>query len=935
MIGEPRHMRYARSIALIALAYFIAAKLGLSLALVNRYATAVWPPTGIALAALLLLGYRLWPGVLIGAFLANITTGDTVTLTGTLASFVIAIGNTLEALLGAHLVNRFASGPRAFDSARGVFKFTALAALVSTTVSATLGVTCLLLLGLAKWLNTPGIWLTWWVGDAGGDLLFAPALILWAVNRPLRWSRALALEAGLVFLALCVLTLAAFTNAFAPNSPAHLGMAFICAPALFWAAFRFGPREAATSMLLVSSFAIWGWLHGMISGEFSPPYVLLELQAYLGVTSVTVLAVAAEVCQRRQHLLRLELQEEALRRQTQILDLAHVLVRDIDDHITSWNPGAQRLYGFSQSEAIGKVSHALLRTRFPEPLDQIRAQLFASGGWQGEIEHQTRDGRKVVVASFWAMHRDKSGEPQAILEVNNDITELKRAEEAQLRLAAIVESSDDAMLAKSLDGVITSWNSGAERMYGYAAQEVIGQPVSLLSPRGYQEEMSAILERIRRGENIEHFETKRKRKDGTLIDVSLTVSPIRSQTGEITGASAVARNVTDRNRLEAQLRHAQKLESIGVLAGGVAHDFNNLLVGILGNASLALDDLPLGHPARDKLQEVVLASERAAELVRQLLVYAGKGVFTIKPVSLPEVVHEITQLIRSSVPKKVDLRIHLANDVPPVAGDPSQIQQLVMNLIINAAEAIGEDSGTVRVVVSERQIGQSYLRSAFGGEEIMSGRYVVLSVQDTGCGMDAETTSRIFDPFFTTKFTGRGLGLAVALGVVRWHKGAIKVHSTAGRGTTFEVLLPVTEGRSVPTGATVSPVNPSGNGTILVVDDETLVGRTVKATLEHHGYKVMLAGSGPEGIELFRSKASEISLVLLDMNMPGMGGEDAFEHLKKIRPDVRVIVSSGYNEAVAIERFGDYSVAGFIQKPYTSRQLAEKVKRVLTPGEDD
>lgn len=795
-------MRYVRSITVLALAYFVAAKLGLSLALVNKYATAVWPPTGIALAVLLLRGYRLWPGILIGAFLANVTTGDTVTLTGMLASLGIAIGNTLEALLGAHLLNRFANGLRAFDCARDAFRFAAFAALASTTVSATVGVACLLFLGLAKWMNAPGIWLTWWVGDAGGDLIFAPALILWSVNSRLRWNRAWALEAGFVLLALCMLALAALTNVFAPDAPAHLGMAFLCAPALLWAAFRFGPREAAASMLLVAGFAIWGWLHGMISGEFSPAYVLLELQAYLGVTSVTILAVAAEVSQRKQHLLKLELQDEALRRQTQLLDLAHFLVRDIHDHITSWNPGAERLYGFSQAEAIGKVSHALLRTRFPEPIEQIRAKLFANGGWQGELEHQTRDGRQVVVASFWALHRDKSGEPQAILEVNNDITELKRAEEARLRLAAIVESSDDAIVSKTLDGLIVSWNSGAERMYGYAAQEVIGQPISILSPPGHEEEMPAILERIRRGESIEHFETKRLRKDGTLIDVSLTISPIRSQTGEVTAASAVARDVTDRNRLEEQFRQAKKLESIGVLAGGVAHDFNNLLVGILGNASLALDDLPLAHPARDELQEVVLASERAAELVRQLLVYAGKGMFTMKPVSLPEVVREITQLIQPCVPKKVDLRFDLANDVPPVAGDPSQIQRLVMNLIINAAEAIAEETGSVLVVVRARQIDQAYLRGCFAGEEIKSGQYAVLSVQDNGCGMDHETASRIFDPFFTTKFTGRGLGLASALGVVRWHKGAIKVHSTPGAGSTFEVLLPIMDGHSAPYGAT-------------------------------------------------------------------------------------------------------------------------------------
>jgi PAS domain S-box-containing protein len=538
------------------------------------------------------------------------------------------------------------------------------------------------------------------------------------------------------------------------------------------------------------------------------------------------------------------------------------------------------------------------------------------------------------VASFWALDRDKTGEPQAILEVNNEITELKRAEEAQLRLAAIVESSDDAMMiAKTLDGVITSWNSGAERMYGYGAQEVIGRPISILSPPGHDEEMPATLERIRRGENIEHFETKRRRKDGTLIDVSLTVSSIKSQTGEITGASIVARDVTDRNRLEEQFRQAQKLESIGVLAGGIAHDFNNLLLAILGNASLALDDRTLPHTVRHELQEVVLASERAAELVRQLLVYAGKGVFAIKPVNLGKVVHEITHLIQSSIPKKIDLRFDLASDVPPVAADSGQIQQLVMNLIINAAEAIGENTGTVLVAVGAREIDQSYLRDVFGAGEIMPGWHVVLGVRDTGCGMNDRTKSRIFDPFFTTKFTGRGLGLAAALGIVRRHQGAIKVHSTPHRGTTFEVLLPVMEGRPAPSESAALPGKPSGNGAILVVDDETLVGRTAKAALEHHGYEVILAKSGHEGIELFESRASEIAVVLLDMNMPMMGGETAFEQLKKIRPDVRVIVTSGYNEERAVERFGGKRVAGFIQKPYTPRQLAEKVKRVLEAGE--
>lgn len=788
-------LRLMRAIALLALAYLIAAKFGLKLALVNPYATAVWPPTGIALAALLLWGNRLWPGVLIGAIVANVTTGDTITANTTLASIGIAAGNTLEALLGAHLVRHFAGGRHAFDRARDVFRFAALAAFTSTTVSATVGVACVWLFGLAKWTDISAIWVTWWVGDAGGDLIFAPMLILWVMNWRLRWNRSRVFEAALLLFVLCVLALTAFTNVFAPGRPVDLGRAFLCMPALLWAAFRFGQRETAATFLLASGIAIWGWLHGQVSGDLSPAYELLELQAYLGVTSIAILAVGAEVSERRRHEQSLDAQADVLRRQAQLLDLAPVLVRDTGDRIESWNSGAERLYGFKRSEAVGKISHALLQTRFPEPVEQCRAKLFANGHWQGELEHEARDGRRFVVASLWVLYRNKNGQPEAILEVNNDMTELRRAEEARLRLATIVESSDDAIFAKSLDGVIVSWNSGAERIYGYTAAEAIGRPIAMLAPPGREEEMPAILERLRRGEKWDHYETKRRRKDGTVIDVAVTISPIKSHSGEVTAASIVARDITDRKRLEEKLRQAQKLESIGVLAGGVAHDFNNLLVGILGNASLALDCLPSAHPAHESVQGVITASEAAAALVRQLLAYAGRGEFTVEPVSLPEVIRKMTKLLQASIPNRVDLRFDLAHNVPPVVGDPSQIQQVLMNLIINAAEAIGESDGMILVTIRAREIKQPDPLGAIGGEQINAGRYVVLKVQDTGCGMNDDTKSRVFDPFFTTKFTGRGLGLAAVLGIVLRHKGSIKVRSALGRGSTFEVLLPATEER--------------------------------------------------------------------------------------------------------------------------------------------
>jgi PAS domain S-box-containing protein len=435
------------------------------------------------------VGNRLWPGVLIGAIIANVTTGDSITANGTLTSIGIAAGNTLEALLGAHLVRHFAGGRHVFDRARVVFRFAALAAFTSTTVSATLGVACVWLAGFAKRTDISAIWVTWWVGDAGGDLIFAPVLILWAMNWRLRWDRSRIFEAALLLIVLCVLAVIAFSNVLAPGRPVDLGRAFLCMPALLWAAFRFGQRETAATFLLASGIAIWGWLHGQVAGDLSPAYELLELQAYLGVTSIAILAVGAEVSQRRRHEQLLDSQADVLRRQSQLLDLAPV--RDTDDRIESWNSGAERLYGFKRSEVVGRVSHDLLRTRFPEPLEQCRAKLFDNGHWQGELEHETRGGRRFVVASQWVLYRNTNGQPEAILEVNNDITELRRAEEARLRLAAIVESSDDAIFAKSLDGVILSWNSGAERIYGYSALEAIGWPVAILAPPSHEEEMSA------------------------------------------------------------------------------------------------------------------------------------------------------------------------------------------------------------------------------------------------------------------------------------------------------------------------------------------------------------------------------------------------------------------------------------------------------------
>jgi len=399
----------------------------------------------------------------------------------------------------------------------------------------------------------------------------------------------------------------------------------------------------------------------------------------------------------------------------------------------------------------------------------------------------------------------------------------------------------------------------------------------------------------------------------------------------VVAISTTARDITELKVFEEQLRQAAKLESLGVLAGGIAHDFNNLLVGILGNASFVRDVLPPTSRAWPMLDGIINAGERAAMLTRQLLAYSGKGKFIIRPVNISDLVREMTTLVQASVAKTVTLQLRLAPDLPAVVADVTQLQQLIMNLVINAAESIGDRPGSVTVTTGEQQVvaGESS-ETAVGGEPVKPGRYVFFEVEDTGAGMDEGIMARIFDPFFTTKFTGRGLGLSAALGIVRGHEGFIQVVSSPGLGSTFKVLFPAAEEKIKPQPVREAKEDLTGSGVILVVDDEELVRRMATITLEHLRYTILQAGNGQEAIEVFQRNASQIALVILDLSMPVMNGVECLRRLKSIKPDVPVLLSSGFSEAEAASRFQSAGAASFLQKPYTARHLAELVKAALS-----
>jgi PAS domain S-box-containing protein len=499
-----------------------------------------------------------------------------------------------------------------------------------------------------------------------------------------------------------------------------------------------------------------------------------------------------------------------------------------------------------------------------------------------------------------------------------------------LHLAAIVESSEDAIIGKNLDGIVESWNPGAEQLYGYSREEMVGYSMSLLLPADRPDEEAEILRAIRAGESVRHFKTVRVRKSGERIDVSLTVSPIFDAAGTVVGASQVARDITESKEFEERTRQMQKLEGLGVLAGGIAHDFNNLLTGMLGNASLALDALPQGSPARAGLLDVVRGAERASVLTRQILSYIGKGRFVVETLNLSEVVTEIAHLIEALIPRNVHLQLELDPALPSIEGDAGQLQQVIMNLVINGAEAMGASAGSVIVRTGPQEVDELYLRTVLAGSPLARGRYAALEVHDTGCGMDEATQARIFDAFFTTKFTGRGLGLAAVMGIVRSHRGALKVYSAPGQGSTFKVLFPVSAEPAPAPAPEESARSLHGSGHVLVADDEEMIRTFAKAALEHFGYTVTLARDGQEAIDLFTRAPDRFDLIFLDLTMPVMNGEEVFRRLQVLRPGVPVLLSSGFNETSAVRHFAGKGLAGFIQKPYSTRSLAERIKAALS-----
>ncbi len=680
---------------------------------------------------------------------------------------------------------------------------------------------------------------------------------------------------------------------------------------------------------------------------------LVDVQASL-VTSDGIefaLVVARDITEARRAERALRESAEAFRALTEN-NRALVTRWGLDHRVIYANPSAAAVGGHAHSELVGNTAAEILddapaAARIEEALRRV-FRLGVPETTELVLYGRTFDWH--VAPEF-----GEQGDVVSVLGVSTEVTE-QRALERELResgdfIAQVIASAQEGIVVVDRELRYVIRNRFMEELTGIPSSDLLG--VSVVERTIPQlDELIRYLEAALAGAVV------RSRDINVLVRpglpetwVQTTYSPLRAASGAIAGVIMVVHDVTsrrqaeqERRELEVKLLETQRLESLGVLAGGVAHDFNNLLVGILGNASLAAAEPGLHETVRERLQEIDLAARRAADLTRQLLTYAGRGRGTTLPLDVSELLAETIGLVRAAIPRTVNLDVQLDPALPAVVADRSQLQQVVMNLVINAGEAVGDAGGTVRVTTAVAELGaEEAAATVIGGGELAVGSYVVIEVADTGTGMDAETVARVFEPFFSTKGVGRGLGLSSVLGIVRAHRGALRVESRDGQGTTFRVLLPLvpeaaaaparghdsaaTAGerpvRSDPAGAADGPVP------VLLVEDEEAVARTVRRMLEVAGYSVTPTSDGHEALAVLRTRPGSMHAVVLDLTMPGLGGADTYRDLRLLDPLLPVLVTSGYADGDDMLAIDDDVHAAFLAKPYVPAELAAALGRLL------
>ncbi|MGB6473620.1 MAG: PAS domain S-box protein [Candidatus Sulfotelmatobacter sp.] len=624
-----------------------------------------------------------------------------------------------------------------------------------------------------------------------------------------------------------------------------------------------------------------------------------------------------------------------------------VIAVDRDGTIVQANSQAQELFGYERDQLIGQKVEMLVPESYRRQHHQHRENFAQTPktrrmGAELDLYGRRRNGSEFPLEiSLSPISTDKG---TLVLSAIRDISDRKRIAEELLRaneelhrrtteqlgeyrskLASIIDSSEDAILSKDLNGIITSWNKGAEHIYGYKPEEVVGKHISLLTPSDRPDEISEILQKIARGESTDHYESVRVTKDGRHLSVSISVSPLRNAAGEIVGASAIARDITTQKRTESQLRQAQKMEAIGRLAGGVAHDFNNIL-GIINACSEFLRDRidPASEPSV-YVENIKKAIDRGRSLTKQMMAFSRTSAVQPRILDVNERLREISKLLRPLLGEDIEILIVPRSPTAVVEVDPGQLDQVVVNLAVNARDAMPR-GGKFILETALVDFDGSF---ADQRQAMAAGKYVLLAVSDTGSGMDESTASRIFEPFFTTKEAGKGtgLGLSTVYGIVKQSAGHILVYSEPGHGTTFKIYLPSAEHKI---GQVAKPeaeiVNPKRQGvTILLVEDDEIMRGLTRKLLEENGFTVVEADDGKSALEWMESHPDLIDLLLTDVVMRRMSGPELVEKLSASRPNLKVIYMSGYTGELMANR--DVLKAGvtLLEKPFSRTALLNTI----------
>jgi PAS domain S-box-containing protein len=627
-----------------------------------------------------------------------------------------------------------------------------------------------------------------------------------------------------------------------------------------------------------------------------------------------------------------------------------IVAVDRDGTIVQVNSQAQKLFGYDRDELMGQKVEMLVPESYRRQHHHHRDN-FAEApktrrmGADLDLYGRRRNGSEFPVeislspvstesATFvLSAIRDISDRKRITEELRRANEELHRKTAEQLgeyrsKLASIIDSSEDAILSKDLNGIITSWNRGAEHMYGYAPEEIIGKHISLLTPSDRPDEISEILKKIAKGESTEHYESVRLTKDGRHLNVSISVSPLHDAAGEIVGASAIVRDITAQKRAQGQLRQSQKMEAIGRLAGGVAHDFNNILAIINACTEFLRDRIdPAAEPFL-YVENIKKATDRGRSLTKQLLAFSRTSVIQHTVLDLNERLRDISKLLRPLLGDDVEILIVPKSPSAVVEADPGQLDQIVVNLAVNARDAMPRGGKFILETTAVR-FDETFAEQH---QAMPAGKYVLLAVSDTGTGMDEATRSRVFEPFFTTKEVGKGtgLGLATVYGIVKQSAGHIMVYSEPGHGTTFRIYLPSADHKiGLTSKPEVETASPKREGTILLVEDDDIMRGLTRQLLQEHGYTVFEANDGKSALQWIQSHPGPIDLLLTDVVMRRMSGPELVEQLKASHPTLRVVFMSGYTGELIAEREVLKRGITLLEKPFTRTALLNTIHKTL------